>query len=120
PPAPPTWLTAARTTIGRSAECTVHLEGGHVSRHHATIARSGPLWIVSDAESKNGIRVNGQAVREKALEPGDVLRLGDFVAVVVSAPEATDLSCGELAEGIYGGFRLRALVERMRSVADRD
>ena len=62
-----------------------------MSRHHATIARSGPLWIVSDAESKNGIRVNGQPVREQALEPGDVLRLGDFVAVVVSVTTPTEI-----------------------------
>src|SRR5947208_2570317 len=65
PPPPPSWLSATRTTIGRSAECTLRLEGGHVSRHHATITRSGPLWIVSDAESKNGIRVNGRPVREQ-------------------------------------------------------
>jgi transcriptional regulator of acetoin/glycerol metabolism len=120
PPPPPSWLSATRTTIGRSAECTLRLEGGHVSRHHATITRSGPLWIVSDADSKNGIRVNGRPVREQVIAPGDVLRVGDFVAVVVSAPPTADLSCGDLAPGIYGGFRLRALIGRMREVAEKN
>ena len=112
PALPPTWLSATRTTLGRSEESTVRLDGGQISRQHAEIVRSGPLWIVSDAQSKNGIRVNGRSVPEQVLEPGDVLRVGDFVAVVVSAPPTADLSCHELAEGVYGGFRLREIVQQ--------
>jgi transcriptional regulator of acetoin/glycerol metabolism len=117
PPAVPTWLTRARTTFGRDLECTVRLESGYISRQHAAIVRSGPLWIVSDLSSKNGVAVNGRAVREDVLSPGDVLRFGDLVGVCMTAPLGADLAAGALGPGIFGGFRLRKAVERMRGLA---
>ncbi len=120
PPRQPTWLVGSKTTFGRDPSHTVALQSDYVSRNHATIKRSGPLFIVTDVGSKNGVAVNGQVTREAALSPGDVLRLGDFVAVCVSAPLGTDLSSGELAPGIHGGRRLREAVRRLRELAPTD
>jgi DNA-binding NtrC family response regulator len=120
PPLALTWLVDSVTTFGRDPTRTVHLDSRYVSREHAIIKRSGPLFILTDVGSKNGVAVNGRTVSEAALSPGDVVRLGDFVAVCVSAPMGADLSSGSLGPGIYGGFRLRQAVERLRELAPTD
>lgn len=120
PALPPTWLTASRTTFGRDASSDVHLESGYVSRQHAVITRSGPLYIASDFSSKNGLAINGRSVKEGALSPGDVLRLGNFVGVCLMAPSGTDLSCSLLLGDIHGGFRYRAAVTALRTLSPSD
>ena len=120
PPLAPTWLVDSVTTFGRDSTRTVHLDSRYVSREHAAIKRSGPIFILADIGSKNGVAVNGRTVSEAALSAGDVVRLGDFVAVCVSAPIGADLSSGSLGPGIYGGFHLRQAVERLRELAPTD
>lgn len=120
PPPAPTWLERSTTTFGRDPTCTVRLESEYVSRQHAALTRSGPLVIVSDRGSKNGVAVNGRPTREEVVSPGDVIRFGDFVGVCMLAPDGADLSSGTLAPGVHGGFRLRQAVERLRTLADTD
>jgi transcriptional regulator of acetoin/glycerol metabolism len=120
PPPAPTWLAGSNTIFGRDAACTVQLESRYVSRQHAAIKRSGPLFIISDLGSKNGVAVNGRPAREDALSPGDVIRVGDFVGVCTLAPPDADLSSGLLAPGIHGGFRLRQAVQSLRELAPTD
>ena len=120
PPLAPTWLTRGRITFGRDRSCTVPLDSGYVSRQHAAITRSGPLWIVADLSSKNGVAINGTPVREHVLVPGDVLRLGDLVGVCLAAPPDADLSSATLQPGIFGGFRLRQSLQRLRELAPTD
>jgi transcriptional regulator of acetoin/glycerol metabolism len=116
----PTWLVAPKTTFGRDETSDVRLEGGYVSRQHAVITRSGPLWIASDLSSKNGIAVNAQSVRESVLSPGDVVRFGNFVGVCMQAPIGSDLSSVTLAPGIFGGRTLRLAFEHMLELARTD
>jgi transcriptional regulator with AAA-type ATPase domain len=120
PPPAPTWLEASTTTFGRDATCTVRLESEYVSRQHAALTRSGPLIIVSDLGSKNGVAVNGRPTREEVVSPGDVIRFGDFVGVCMLAPSGADLSSGMLVPGIHGGLRLRQAVERLRTLGGTD
>jgi S1-C subfamily serine protease len=72
-------LVRGRLTLGRAPENDVALPGATfpaVSGRHARIeARDGRLWVV-DLDSKNGTLVNGERVTERALGPGDILRLG--------------------------------------------
>src|SRR5688500_14585899 len=70
-------------TIGRGAECGQRLEVHQVSREHARVSRSGPLWRIRDLNSTNGTYVDGQKAEECALCPGQVIRLGGAVGVVV-------------------------------------
>jgi transcriptional regulator with PAS, ATPase and Fis domain len=88
-----------------------------VSRRHAEIKRSGPLYFVSDLGSKNGVVVNRKPVTEAVLAPGDVLRIGGFVAVCTVAPRNADLSFGTLGPSIYGGAAHRAVVRRALELA---
>jgi DNA-binding NtrC family response regulator len=113
----PVWLGQSKLCLGRDEDCEVVLPSGRVSRRHAQLSRSGPLWLLSDLDSKNGVSVNGKKVKSAALSPGDVLRIGDFVAVFVQAPPSTDLSFAELAPGIFGGANHRQAVEQAKRAA---
>jgi len=63
-------------TIGRLPECAIALDDPNVSRRHAQIRRDGPYVVVVDLGSTNGTKVNGVAVREHRLEPGDTITIG--------------------------------------------
>jgi transcriptional regulator with AAA-type ATPase domain len=74
---------SATVTIGRGADADAVLPSEHVSRVHARVKRAGPLFILSDAGSRNGTFRNGEAISEAPLDLGDVVRVGDWIAVVV-------------------------------------
>lgn len=108
-PLPLAWADSNELTIGRDAECAIHLANTDVSRQHATLRRNGgePGIFVTDLDSRNGTRVNGRLVRSARLQQNDVLRMGGCVFVVSDAPGAFS----EVAPGLLGGTALqRALV----------
>lgn len=78
-------LDQSLVTLGRGAECAVRLVGERVSRMHAQIRRSGPLYILSDMGSTNGTSHNGRAADKVSLSDNDVVRVGDHVGVIVSS-----------------------------------
>ena len=75
--------------IGRDTGMQVALGDAKVSRHHATISRSGDAWIVVDAGSRHGTFVNGERVSRQALRDGDRLQIG---ATVLRFEEVDDSS----------------------------
>jgi adenylate cyclase len=68
-------------SIGRGEACAVRLEGKHVSRIHARLERRGDSMVIRDNDSRNGIYVNGRAVQEATLAPGDEVEIGEHVLV---------------------------------------
>ncbi len=85
-----TWLVRVKTLFGRGEDCDERLPGSETSRHHAEIRRDGPIHIVRDLGSRNGVFANGVRVGEAVLSTGDVLRLGDCIGVVVRGSAETD------------------------------
>jgi len=63
-------------TIGRGAHCNITLNDGSVSTRHAYIASESQRLVLHDLQSTNGALVNGERVTERALEHGDVIRMG--------------------------------------------
>jgi hypothetical protein len=59
--------------VGRRESCDVVLRFSNVSAHHCQLTVTGGYWYVRDLQSRNGIKVNGNRVNEKRLDPGDVL-----------------------------------------------
>jgi serine phosphatase RsbU (regulator of sigma subunit) len=63
--------------IGRRDTNHLRLGGSEVSRDHAEIVLEGTRYVLKDKHSRFGTFVNGEAVTtERALSPGDVIRLG--------------------------------------------
>lgn len=61
---------------GRSNEADLVLADDTVSRKHARIYRArGTLWV-RDLGSRNGTKVNGEAVHQRRLRPGDRITIG--------------------------------------------
>ena len=72
-------LAEGTTVIGRAAECEVCILDNGLSRRHSAIETiSGRSYLV-DLRSKNGSFINGVRVDREALQPGDVIRLGEVL-----------------------------------------
>jgi ABC transport system ATP-binding/permease protein len=71
-------LDGDRLTIGRDPSNDVVLPDPNVSRFHAEVLRRNGRVDVVDLDSLNGTRVDGQAVVERSLEPGAVVRIGPY------------------------------------------
>ena len=70
-------ITHWENVIGRDKNSDVHIDLATVSRSHAVLTRyDDGSWTISDAESKDGIRVNGEKIKIRALKPDDVISIG--------------------------------------------
>ena len=70
-------VTHWENIIGSHKSSDLVLQLPTISRNHAVLTRyDDGSWTITDAESKNGVRVNGRKVDICALESGDVIELG--------------------------------------------
>src|SRR5262249_18405804 len=74
-------LTEDGLTIGREPSNQFHPNDLALSRRHCRIAVGPDRVTVVDLDSLNGTFVNGVAVKERALEHGDHLKLGESIFV---------------------------------------
>jgi len=72
-------LDETRISVGRDATNRLCLASIWVSRRHCLIERQAGRVTISDLGSHNGTFVNGVPVKERVLEHGDQLRVGDSV-----------------------------------------
>lgn len=73
-------------TIGRAADADVVIADPLVSRRHARLVSRGGRLLLSDLGSTNGTRVNGEAIREAVVGPGDHVEIGaTWLEVVLPA-----------------------------------
>ncbi len=70
-------LTEEETSIGREASNRLCLPDSFVSRRHCVIRKQDGKFLLRDLESMNGTYVNGVPVKERVLEHGDKLAVGD-------------------------------------------
>jgi transcriptional regulator with AAA-type ATPase domain len=108
-------------TLGRDPDCTIVLPGHDISRRHVETRRAGVIPVVRDLGSRNGTWVNGLKIDERPLGPQDVVRVGEWVGVVVEIQEGDPSpQFAEIAEGWFGGPMLRDAVEPAKRAAKTD
>ena len=73
-------LTEKITTIGRAPENVMQLDDPSVSGRHAQIEQVGEDYTITDLESTNGTRVNGELITSVTLHVGDRIRFGKIDA----------------------------------------
>ena len=73
-------LTEATTTIGRAPENALHLDDPSVSGRHARLEQIGEDYQLTDLDSTNGTRVNGELITTTTLRAGDRIRFGKVEA----------------------------------------
>lgn len=113
-------LSDKRVLLGRDDDCQVKLPGKETSRHHAEIRRADPLYILKDLDSRNGVFLNGERIREAPISPGHIVRLGEWIGTVVTV--ATEVPDPEpvfdlLVANLAGGPVLRPILEQARLAA---
>ncbi len=113
-------LTDEHVLLGRDDDCQVKLPGKETSRHHAEVIRRDPVFILKDLDSRNGVFLNGLQIREAPLSPGQVLRLGEWIGIVVNVspdlPEPNPVF-DVLVTNLAGGPVLRPIVEQAKLAA---
>jgi transcriptional regulator with GAF, ATPase, and Fis domain len=65
-----------RATVADERQLLVRVADRWMSTAHARLTPSFDRWLLEDAGSKNGSRVNGRAVGRHVLRDGDVIELG--------------------------------------------
>jgi hypothetical protein len=69
---------------GRDADCDLVLDDGLVSRQHATFCVLGDVVELIDLDSRNGVAVNGSAIKGAVLlQSGDRIRIGSQELLLV-------------------------------------
>lgn len=71
--------------IGRSDENDIAIDHPSISRKHVRLHLENGTWKVMDAESRNGVRVNGEPYAAIGLRHGDVIELGHLRFAFVEA-----------------------------------
>ena len=88
-------ISSASFRIGRLPDNDLVIRDPSVSRHHAEIRRRrNGSFEVFDLDSMNGVFVNGNRIRESALNQGDNLDVGD-VRMTFTADEIDQLASEE-------------------------
>ncbi len=74
-------------TIGREEGNVLRLNDERVSRYHAKVQADNNEIILTDLESTNGTRVNGNVVQIRQLRPGDRIGVGRSLLLFGSEEE---------------------------------
>ena len=70
-------ITHWENVIGRHKRCDIVVDFPTVSRNHAVLTRyDDGSWTITDADSKDGVVVNGERVSICALHAGDIISIG--------------------------------------------
>jgi pSer/pThr/pTyr-binding forkhead associated (FHA) protein len=65
--------------LGREKSCDVPLRFPNVSHRHAQLSFQQGFWYIRDLNSTNGIKVNGERVVYKLLQPKDEIAIGGHI-----------------------------------------
>ena len=95
-------------TIGREEGNLVQLNDERVSRFHLKIQDDESRLVLTDLESTNGTKVNGETVQLWVLRPGDVVQLGRSVLVCGSRDEIARRLAELRNADLSGGIPLEA------------
>jgi DNA-binding NtrC family response regulator len=119
-----TFLPTGRTVVGRDFGADIRLPGEETSRQHAEIVKEAALVVIRDLGSTNGVFVDGKSIKQAPIDEGSVIRIGDWVGVVLRATgdeqEGRDAIFREILPGYFGGPKTLAAVAPLRSVATSD
>ncbi len=80
-------LTEEEISVGRERSNQISINDASVSRRHLIIKKNERKFHVEDLGSHNGTRVNGLPVKERALNHGDFIAVGDSLFLFLTDDE---------------------------------
>jgi pSer/pThr/pTyr-binding forkhead associated (FHA) protein len=94
-------LTQDEITIGRADDRTICLKDPTVSTLHCKLTRNGEKYVIADAGSTNGTKVNGNPLTgDYELQSGDTLRIGAFELLYDTEDKTMSMSIQKTQTGI--------------------
>ena len=81
---------ATPVTIGREEGNLIQLNDHRVSRHHLKIHENGNVVLITDLQSTNGTKINGETVHVWQLHPGDLITVGQSILLFGSSTEIAE------------------------------
>ena len=89
--------------IGRRVDCDLQIQDASVSSRHCELRYDGNNWIITDLNSRNGIRVNGEVVQKRKLDAGDIVIVGPSLRLrFADLKESTARLSKRLRYGLWG------------------
>jgi pSer/pThr/pTyr-binding forkhead associated (FHA) protein len=112
-------LKVDKTTIGRVEDNTFEIAEPSVSSHHCEVLLRGNEVMVRDLNSTNGTFINGEKITEKALKPGQTLRLGQIeMRLETDAPPGQSKKPVDSTMVVPRGVSLNQLEQGSRAAFD--
>lgn len=93
-------------TIGREEGNPIQLNDDRISRFHLKIQEDQEKTVLTDLQSTNGTKVNGEPVQLWILRPGDVISLGRTVMVYGTREEIAERLSALRESKLTGGVTL--------------
>jgi pSer/pThr/pTyr-binding forkhead associated (FHA) protein len=90
-------------TIGREEGNTIQLNDERVSRFHLKIQEDNDKLVLTDLESTNGTKVNGEEIQLRILRMGDMISLGRSTLLLGSRNEISARLAGLKGEVVGSG-----------------
>ena len=81
---------AGDLSVGRGSSNGLSLESESVSRHHCVVKQHGGDTKIIDLDSLNGTFVNGVPVKERLLDHGDQIAIGDSLFLLLVEESEAD------------------------------
>jgi pSer/pThr/pTyr-binding forkhead associated (FHA) protein len=97
-------------SLGRGPANDLRFDAGDMSTRHAQLSYDGTDWWISDLNSKNGVRVNAQPIRDQKLAHGDSIQLAHTVSFRFEDPRARTSQRNLIALAALGGLAAIAIV----------
>ncbi len=79
-------LLKTSLTIGRAESCDVVLRFPNVSSRHCLLSCNGGYWFITDLDSSNGTKVNGNRILRKRVDPGDMISVAKHIYEMKYSP----------------------------------
>ncbi len=78
-------MTSEVIVIGRSKDCTIHIDDFYLSSQHVKLWYEDEEWHICDMDSTNGTYINGKKLKKNVLilDNGDRIRIGQMEFMVV-------------------------------------
>ncbi len=86
-------VEGGEVSVGRSTSNALYVPDSQLSRRHCAFVRTGDRIVLRDLQSLNGTFVNGVPIKERALQDGDHIQVGQSVLFLsMSGGETTAAS----------------------------
>jgi adenylate cyclase len=104
-------LIRNKLSIGRRESCDICLRFPNISGMHCELSFQDGYWLIRDADSKNGIKVNGVKVKQKALSGGDKISIASREFIIEYTRRAGQRTLDEILDEEEDVMR-QSLLER--------